>query len=313
VQSLTSSPHFPTILFGLGAINLAKNPDGLFALVGHRRLDRRRARRRRAPVVVPLPVPLPVPVPASTTRAREAPAAIVELPPGTEALRLEGIVAGYGDVEVLHGADLQVPRGQVVALVGANGAGKSTLCAVAAGSVVPTAGRVLLGGADVTALLPHRRARAGLLLVPESRGIFPGLSVQENLELLLRTPEERASVYERFPILGTRRRQLAGVLSGGEQQQLSLAPALTNPPDVLIADEPTLGLSPLVRETIMAAIAELRERGTAILLVEEKAHEALGAADIVAFMRLGRVEWVGRAGEIDEEQLAESYLGAALG
>jgi ABC-type branched-subunit amino acid transport system ATPase component len=236
----------------------------------------------------------------------------VELPPGRDALRLEGIVAGYGDVEVLHGADLRVPRGQVVALVGANGAGKSTLCAVAAGLVVPTAGRVLLGGADVTALPPHRRARAGVLLVPESRGIFPGLSVQENLELLLPTAEERASVYERFPILGARRKQLAGVLSGGEQQQLSLAPVLTDPPDVLIADEPTLGLSPLVRETIMAAIAELRERGTAILLVEEKAHEALGVADTVAFMRLGRVEWVAIAGDIDEEQLAESYLGASL-
>jgi len=222
---------------------------------------------------------------------------------------LEDVVAGYGDVEVLHGVTVAVERGQVVALLGANGAGKSTLCNVTAGLVPITSGTVQLSGVDVTDLAPHARAQEGLLLVPEARGIFPGLTVEENLQVLLRDPALRAKAYERFPILGERRKQVAGLLSGGEQQMLSLAPALATPPAALVADEPTLGLAPLAAEVVIDALRELRGMGTAILLVEEKASEVMKVADIVAFMELGRVVWMGPRDEADDERLAAAYLG----
>jgi len=309
-HDLTTSIYFVPILFGLGAINLAKNPDGLLALVGHQQLDRKLERQRRAEIAT-----------AEAALRGEQPPPMVEEPetevpaatplPQVEAsgLLLEGIVAGYGEVEVLHGVDAVVAHGTVVALLGANGAGKSTLCAVAAGLLTPTRGRVLVDGEDVTALPAYERARRGVLLVPEARGIFPGLSVEENLRILLRTESERDKAYERFPILGDRRRQSAGLLSGGEQQMLSLAPALARPPAVLIADEPTLGLAPLAAEEVVRALRELRERGCAILLVEEKAREVMELADVVAFMELGRLVWMGPRAEADANRLAAAYLG----
>ncbi|HSO97146.1 MAG TPA: ABC transporter ATP-binding protein, partial [Acidimicrobiia bacterium] len=242
------------------------------------------------------PTLTPSEVPASTA-ARPA------------ALRIEGAVAGYGGAEVLHGVDVSVSEHHVVALLGANGAGKSTLCSVASGLITPTAGRVFIAGEDVTALPPHERERRGLLVVPEARGVFPDLSVEENLRLLLRTSEQRQAAYERFPILGERRRQPAGLLSGGEQQMLSLAPALAHPPAVFIADEPTLGLAPLAAQEVVRALRELRELGSAIMLVEEKAHEVMELADTVAFMSLGRIVWIGPRDDVDEERLASAYLG----
>jgi ABC-type branched-subunit amino acid transport system ATPase component len=224
-------------------------------------------------------------------------------------LAIRGVVAGYGAVEVLHGVDIAVPEGTVVALLGANGAGKSTLCSVASGLLAPTAGRVLLDGEDITEFAPHERANRGLLLVPEARGIFPDLTVEENLRLALRRTEEREQAYARFPILAHRRRQRAGLLSGGEQQMLSLAPALAKPPRVFIGDEPTLGLAPLAAEEVIRALRELRGLGSAILLVEEKAREVMALADTVAFMELGRIVWSGPRGEADEERLAAAYLG----
>ena len=140
--------------------------------------------------------------------------------------------------------------------------------------------------------------------------MFPGLTVEENLEILLRTGSERDDVYGRFPILGERRRQLAGLLSGGEQQMLSLAPALAHPPATFIADEPMLGLAPMACEAVMRAIAELRDLGTAVLLVEEKPQQVLDVADTVAFMELGRLVWCGPRDEIDQESLAASYFGS---
>jgi ABC-type branched-subunit amino acid transport system ATPase component len=229
--------------------------------------------------------------------------------PEDAVLSLRGIVAGYGAVEVLHGVDVHVAAGRAVALLGANGAGKSTLCSVAAGLLAPTAGRVLVDGVDVTAHAAYRRQRDGVLLVPEARGIFPGLTVEENLSVLLRTSDARAKAVERFPVLGERRRQLAGSLSGGEQQMLSLAPALAQPPKVFIADEPTLGLAPLAAEEVVRALRELRELGAAILLVDEKAREAMELADEVAFLELGRVVWSGARDDVDEERLAAAYLG----
>jgi ABC-type branched-subunit amino acid transport system ATPase component len=295
-------------LFGLGAINLAQNPDGLLALVGHQRLERRVNRERKARIGVAEeqlhaePAPSAEPT-ASVTRQSPTPA-------GSSApLTIEGVVAGYGGAEVLHGVDVTVSEHSVLALLGANGAGKSTLCSVASGLVTPTEGRVLIAGEDVTELAPHERERRGLLLVPEARGIFPDLTVEENLRMLLRGGEEREIAYARFPILGERRRQTAGLLSGGEQQMLSLAPALARPPKVFIADEPTLGLAPLAAQEVIRALRELRELGAAIMLVEEKAHEVMALADVVAFMALGRIVWVGSREEADEERLASTYLG----
>jgi ABC-type branched-subunit amino acid transport system ATPase component len=225
------------------------------------------------------------------------------------ALWLDDIVAGYGPVEVVHGATVSIQPGEVVALLGANGAGKSTLCGVAAGLVLPTAGRVVLDGNDVTAETAVHRARAGMLLIPEARGIFPGLTVEENLKVLLRDPAERTAATERFPVLGERLGQHAGLLSGGEQQMLSLAPALARPPAVFIADEPTLGLSPLAAAAVLDALRELRDRGCAILLVAEKAHEVMTLADTMVFMELGRVVWAGPRDAADADLLAATYLG----
>jgi ABC-type branched-subunit amino acid transport system ATPase component len=151
-----------------------------------------------------------------------------------------------------------------------------------------------------------------VLLVPEARGIFPGLSVEENLQVLLRDDVKRQIAYDRFPILGERRKQVAGLLSGGEQQMLSLAPALADPPDVFIADEPTLGLAPLAAEVVIEAIREIRDGGAAVLLVEEKAREVMQLADTVAFMDLGRIVWIGPRDEADAERIAATYLGVSL-
>jgi branched-subunit amino acid ABC-type transport system permease component/ABC-type branched-subunit amino acid transport system ATPase component len=318
LSDLITASYFTPMLFGLGAINLAKNPDGLLAMIGHDRLEKRRAKEREARIAlaeselhhgeeveitaVPESEVLEVVAHVPSTGFAEAPV-----------LLLEDVVAGYGDVEVLHGVTVAVGRGQVVALLGANGAGKSTLCNATAGLVPVTSGRIVLGGRDISTAEPHERARGGLLLVPEARGIFPGLTVEENLQVLLRDPDDRAKAYARFPILSERRKQVAGLLSGGEQQMLSLAPALANPPAVLVADEPTLGLAPLAADVVIGALRELREMGTAILLVEEKASEVMKVADIVAFMELGRVVWMGPRDEADSERLAAAYLGGKHG
>ncbi|NJP94408.1 ATP-binding cassette domain-containing protein [Nonomuraea sp. FMUSA5-5] len=272
------SAHVGAILFGLGGMILAKHPDGVLTQLAE-------LRRRR------------------TVRPAQEPAAGPREP---ALFAMEGVVAGYDDVTVLRGVDLRVNPGEVVALLGANGAGKSTTCAAAAGDLPVTGGRILLDGQDVTAWPAHRRARAGILLAPEGRGVFPGLTVEENLRTWLPDP---APVYERLPHLAERRTVLAGALSGGEQQLLTLAPALVRPPRVLIADEPSLGLAPMVVRQIFDVFAELRERGVALLLVEEKATEALAIADRVAFMRLGRVTWAGPRDEVDSERLTAAYLG----
>ncbi|WP_345201411.1 ABC transporter ATP-binding protein, partial [Streptomyces lavendulae] len=227
------------------------------------------------------------------------------------ALELRGVRAGYDGGHVLHGVDLGVRRGEVLAVLGPNGAGKSTACRVAAGLLPATGGSVLVAGRDATRDGPVRRARAGVLLAPEGRGIFPALTLEENLALYLEDAGDRRAVYDRFPRLGERRRVAAGALSGGEQQMLSLAPLLQRPPAVLIADEPSLGLAPRVVEEVYALLAELRGAGCAVLLVEERADAVLGIADSVAFLARGRVSWCGPRAEVDAERLTESYLGVA--
>jgi len=331
----TSSPEIPAILFGLGAVQLARNPDGLLAITAAHNHARRlkRAARRAAPDHMATAAPIVADAVAlASARADEEAAIVAETeqlerdlvgrgvvrtasrdgpvdgrrPP---ALILEDVHAGYGEVEVLHGVDLVIRPGEITVLLGANGSGKSTTCSTIAGLVPVSSGSVRLGDLDVTALRPHQRARRGALVAPESRGVFPGLSVEENLLLLLHRDGDRRAAYERFPALGRRRRIPAGNLSGGEQQMLTLAPLLVQPPDVLVVDEPTLGLAPRVVAELMQVLRELRDRGVALLLVEEKARDVLAIADRVALLELGRIVWQGPRSDIDDERLARAYLG----
>ena len=320
INTLISSPYFLPILFGMGAISLAQEPDGILALRGGKKLAKRRARARtKAEQAVPAAEAGVPAVPAEGGAAAldgvgafEPEAPPITLPVSLDAaLAVQGVVAGYDDAEVLHGIGLELHAGEIVGLLGANGAGKSSLCAVIAGLLQPTAGVVYLGGVDLSSLPAYRRARAGLDLVPEARGIFPGLTVEENLTLALPEEEDRQRAYARFPVLSERRLQVAGLLSGGEQQMLGLAPALARPPKVFVADEPTLGLAPLAAEEVIRAIIELRDKGTAVLLVEENAENAVAVADRLIFMELGTITWAGPASSLDVDQLSAVYLGGS--
>ncbi|MCX2180402.1 ATP-binding cassette domain-containing protein [Streptomyces sp. SKN60] len=291
---VTDSAHLPVVLFGLAGLALANDPDGYVAAV-----PSRWARRRTggaAAAVVPPP-------------RREGDA------PGAEGavLELSGVRAGYGGgADVLHGVDLTVRAGEIVAVLGANGAGKSTLCRVASGLLRCRDGAVRIGGAESRGDSPVARSRRGVRLAPEGRGIFAGLSIEENLALQLPAAEDREAVYARFPALAARRTVPAGSLSGGEQQLLALAPLLQRPPALLIADEPSLGLAPKVVDEVFALLTEVRERGTALLLVEEKAAEALGIADTVAYLAEGRIVWHGPRADADPDRLADAYLGMGV-
>ncbi|WP_327738388.1 ATP-binding cassette domain-containing protein [Streptomyces nojiriensis] len=303
---VTESAHLPVILFGLAGLALANDPDGYCAAVPVRLARRRAATSRRA-------APDPSGAPPPDPRASISPSYRWEGPPGGAdvALELRGVTAGYDGGLVLHGVDLVVRAGEILAVLGPNGAGKSTACRVAAGLLPAVAGAVYVGGRDATGDGAVRRSRAGVLLAPEGRGIFPALTIEENLALYLEDADARAAVYARFPRLAERRGIPAGALSGGEQQMLALAPLLQRPPAVLIADEPSLGLAPRVVEEVYALLTELRDAGTALLLVEEKAAEVLGIADTVAYLSQGRVSWCGPRAEVEADRLTEAYLGMA--
>jgi ABC-type branched-subunit amino acid transport system ATPase component/branched-subunit amino acid ABC-type transport system permease component len=314
---VTTSQQVPQILFGLGGMVLARNPDGVAADVMRSvRSVLERARHRRHAVVALLPAaPRSAAARGHEAEAREA--SQVQLARSrtrqTEetALTVRALEAGYDTVRVLRGIDLDVRPGRILLLVGANGGGKTTLCHVVAGTLKPWSGRVLLGGVDVSRWPAHRRVRAGLLLAPESKGIFPSLTVEEHLRLLL--PEGmHGPIYDWFPVLAERRRVEAGMLSGGEQQMLTLAPLIVRPPTVLIADEPSLGLSPIVVSELVRLIEELRRRGSAIVLVEERVRHVLPVADEVCLVDHGRVAWRGEASALDFEELSATYLGRSL-
>jgi branched-chain amino acid transport system ATP-binding protein len=229
-------------------------------------------------------------------------------------LELIGVRASYGRIEVLRGVDLSVPRGAVVALLGPNGAGKTTLLRVISGLMPPTEGDIHLGGVHVANASPDELTRAGLCLVPEGRGVFPNLTVEENLWLASYSglPVERilTEAYSRFPRLKERRRQLAGSLSGGEQQMLSLARALASDPALLLLDELSMGLAPLIVEGLYDTVTEIAEQGVSILVVEQFANTALRVADYAAVMQGGRVVATGEPSEI-QGQLTELYFGGA--
>ena len=235
------------------------------------------------------------------------------------ALQLEGVVAGYGKVEVLHGVSLSVPEGAVVALLGPNGAGKTTTLRVISGTIPTTSGVVRLDGRRINGAAVSSIAQRGVCLIPEGRGIFPSLSVRDNIEICVRcspgaSASERRSAFDRivgaFPRLGERLDQAAGTLSGGEQQMLALSRALVARPRVLMMDEISMGLAPIVVDQLYEAVNALRAAGTTILLVEQYLTHALKLADICYVLSKGEVEFVGEPRELQDPDVIGRYLGA---
>jgi branched-chain amino acid transport system ATP-binding protein len=230
-------------------------------------------------------------------------------------LRVIDVEVAYGEARALFGVSLEVQRGSVTAVLGANGAGKSSLASAIAGVVKPTAGQVVFDGDDITGLSAHRVSKRGLAYVPESRNLFPHLSVRDNLWAQIRftVPASKRRdaldhAFELFPILAERRRQQAGTLSGGEQQMLSLARVLAAPPKLLIADEMSLGLAPLMVDLVFQSLERARDEGVTVVLIEQFVERALGFADEAVILRHGLVGWRGRAADAGGELLAE-YLG----
>jgi branched-chain amino acid transport system ATP-binding protein len=230
-------------------------------------------------------------------------------------LAVDGLSVRYGNARAVDDVSFELAGGRTLAILGANGAGKSSLAAAIAGVVKPSAGRVTFDGADVTGARSHRRARLGLTYVPEGRGLFPHLSVLDNLRVMLRgaagSAERPAALdrcFELFPVLAERRRQAAGTLSGGEQQMLALARVLAAPPRLLVADELSLGLAPRMVDTVFATLERARASGVTVLLVEQYVDRALAFADDVIVMRTGTVAWQGVAADA-RSQLVAGYLG----
>jgi branched-chain amino acid transport system ATP-binding protein len=230
-------------------------------------------------------------------------------------LELSGVRAAYDGITVLHGVDLAVRPGQIVALLGPNGAGKTTTLKVAAGVHPASGGRLLLGGREVTGASTADLARAGVCLVPEGRGVFPNLSVRDNLWMMTCTGRARGEIedaaYARFPVLADRRAQPAGTLSGGEQQMLALARGLTTDPAVLLLDELSMGLAPLIVADLYERVADIARQGVAVLVVEQFATAVLKIADHAAVLARGRIPWQGRPDGSLQAELSSYYLGSA--
>jgi branched-chain amino acid transport system ATP-binding protein len=232
-------------------------------------------------------------------------------------LSVEDLDVAYGDAQALFGVGLEIAAGEAVAVLGPNGAGKSSLAAAIGGRVRPSGGRIRFQGRDVTGWPAHRLTRLGIAFVPEGRAIFPHLTVLENLRVRLRhavPAGERSAALDRalaaFPLLAERRRQPAGTLSGGEQQMLSLARVLAAPPRLLIADEMSLGLAPIVVELVFDALTQARREGVTVLLIEQYVQRALDFADRSVILRRGHVAWHGPTSEAGGELVA-GYLGGA--
>ena len=219
------------------------------------------------------------------------------------AIAVEGVRAAYGRIEVLHGVDLSVPGG-VFAILGPNGAGKSTLLKVIGGRLRPTAGTVRIDGAGPSRPTPEALARSGVIAIPEGRGIFPNLSVRDNLRMWTYSGTPMADVearaYEEFPRLKERRRQLAGTLSGGEQQMLAISRALAGDTRVLLLDEISMGLAPIIVSRLFDLVAAIAANGVTVVVVEQFAETALGVADRAAIMLHGRIAHQGTPAEMAE-------------
>jgi len=231
------------------------------------------------------------------------------------ALELIDVHAAYGRIEVLRGVSLVVPKGSVFALLGPNGAGKTTTLRVASGALKSRSGCLHVGGNHVNGANVSALVRAGVCTVPEGRAIFPNLTVEDNLWVMTHTRGQRPRdvrerAYAAFPVLGERRRQLAGTLSGGEQKMLSLARALATDPDLLLLDEISMGLAPRIVGELYESVAKLAAQGISLLIVEQFARMALSVADVAAVMTHGRIQTMGEPSEIDAA-LSDAYLGGA--
>ena len=227
-------------------------------------------------------------------------------------LELDGVTAGYGEAIVLRDVHLLVPAGVVVALLGPNGAGKTTLLRTASGLLPPRSGHLRLDGRDVSRATSDQLARAGVCHVPEGRGVFRSLSVRHNIVLQASASGEEEAIaraVDAFPVLGRRLGQAAGTLSGGEQQMLALARAYVCAPRVVLLDEVSMGLAPILVDEVFAFLARLAEEGTALLLVEQYVTRALELADHVYLLNRGRVAFAGEPAELEEEDLFRSYVG----
>jgi len=231
-------------------------------------------------------------------------------------LAVRGIVVSYGTIPALHGIDLEVKKGEIVTLIGANGAGKTTTLRTISGLLKPREGSVEFAGTDITGVKPHTIVSRGISHVPEGRGIFANLTVQDNLELggYLRkdkiSAEEYERVYSLFPVLKERIKQNAGTLSGGEQQMLAISRALMAKPTLLLLDEPSLGLAPQMVQTIFRVIREINAEGTTILLVEQNAHMALVTAHRGYVMETGKITATDNTKALlASDKIKKAYLG----
>lgn len=264
--------------------------------------------------------PEPEAVPLAKAAATEPVAETArETAAGTPLLEVEGMVVNYGRIQALHGISLTVAEGELVTLLGANGAGKTTTMRAMSGLLPLTRGRILFEGRDITQMKAHERVLHGLIQAPEGRGVFPGMTVQENLDMGCygRGFKQKAEydrtlewVFELFPRLLERRKQVGGTLSGGEQQMLAIARALMARPRLLLLDEPSMGLAPMVIQQIFRIIGEINQQGTTVLLVEQNAQQALARSDRAYIMETGEVTKTGRGAELLTDPAVKSaYLG----
>lgn len=234
----------------------------------------------------------------------------------TTLLEISGLDVRYGDFQALFGVSFSVRRGEALALVGANGAGKTTLLRTIAGALRPARGTISYGGADITAAPPHRRIQRGIALVPEGRRLFQSLTVEENI--LVGAAAAASSdwplgrIYEVFPLIARRRRHRASQLSGGEQQAVAIARALAAAPSLLLLDEISLGLAPLVVSELYRTLAALRESGTTLVIVEQDLRRALSACDDVVCLLEGRIALAAPA-SVSREEVVAAYFGRARG
>ena len=234
-------------------------------------------------------------------------------------LKIENVVAGYGHITALKSINLEVPQGSIVSLIGANGAGKSTTMRSIMGLVKPTEGRITFEGKDITSMKTHDIVKSGISLVPEGRQILQDMSVYENLEMgaYIRKDAEInddiKKVFKRFPILDERSYQLGGTLSGGQQQMLAIGRALMARPKLLLLDEPSMGLAPLVVNEIFEVIKEISAEGTTVLLVEQNVRQALKIADYAYVLETGKIVLSGPSEEIRHDpRVMEAYLGGKV-
>jgi branched-chain amino acid transport system ATP-binding protein len=232
-------------------------------------------------------------------------------------LKIEGLTVKYGNIEALHGINLEVSEGEIVTLIGANGAGKTTTLHSVSGIIPKVSGRIEFLGQDLEKTSAEKRVEMGLVQVPEGRRMFANLTVQENLEMGAYLPRVRKntkanmeSVMERFPRLKERCRQLAGTLSGGEQQMLAIGRALMSEPKMLLLDEPSMGLAPILVQEIFSIIRWINQQGVTILLVEQNAHMALNTANRAYVLETGRIVTGGLCSELRKsEEIRKAYLG----